>query len=123
MELEVSSTDSHEKKQTNYHLYRVPTETHRKKTLSFAEGFSLDLQQESHAAQCPLGGLLLGPEVEGPDEGGSSRLGLVNGAVVDIPQVLAVHGDGLDKDDRHGWSQFLEAGLGDHAGLHVPPRT
>ena len=83
----------------------------------------LDLEQEGHASQDPLGGLLLGLEVEGPHIGGAAGLGLVDGALVDVPRLLPVYGDGLDEDDRHGRCQLFEAGLCDHTGLRVPART
>lgn len=84
---------------------------------------SLDLQKDGHTTQNPLAGLFLGLQVEGPDEGGAACLGLVDGAGVHVPQVLAVHGDGLDEDDGHDGRQLLQTGLGDHAGLCVPTST
>ena len=68
---------------------------------------TLDLQQQRHATQDPLRWLLLALEVEGPHEGGSARLGLVDGTLVDVARVHAVDGDGLDEDDGHGGIQLL----------------
>ena len=84
---------------------------------------TLDLQKDGHSAQNPLAGLFLCLEVEGPDEGGAAGLGLVDGAGVHVPEVLSVHWDGLDEDDRHDWGQLLQTSLVDHARLHVPPST
>jgi len=83
----------------------------------------LDLEQESDASQHPRGRLLLGLEVERPDERLAALLRLVDGALVDVAHVLAVDRDRLDEDDRHQRRQFLEPRLGQHARLHVPARA
>ena len=81
---------------------------------------SLDLQQQGHTSQCPLGSLLFGLEVEGPDERGTALLGLVDGTLVDVPCILLVNGNSLDEDDRHVGGEFLEAGFRDQVGLRIP---
>ena len=79
------------------------------------------MEEERDPRQDPLGRLLLGLEVECPDVGGSALPRLVDRAVVEVPQLLLVLGDGLDEHDRHGWVQLLQPGLHDGPGGNVPP--
>ncbi len=50
----------------------------------------------------PPGWLLLGLEVERPDERGSAGPSLVNRTLVDVLCLLLVHRDGSDENDGHG---------------------
>jgi hypothetical protein len=50
--------------------------------------YPLDLQKDGHPTQNPLGRLLFGLEVEGPNEGRPSSLGLVDRAGIHVAQIL-----------------------------------
>lgn len=56
---------------------------------------TLDLEEQGDPSQDPLGRLLLGLEVEGPDVGGASLPGLVQWTLVQVPALSLVLGDGL----------------------------
>ena len=47
--------------------------------------------------------------------------GLVDGALVEVPDLLLVLGDGLDEHDGHAGVELLQLGLRDGAGVDVPP--
>ena len=84
---------------------------------------TLLLQEQPDSSQGPLGRLLLGLQVEGPDEGRSSLLRLVHRALVDVSHVRFVHRYGTGEDHRHDGGQFFEPGVSDHTRLRVPTRS
>ena len=72
-------------------------------------------QQESYPSYSPLGGLLLGLQVEGPDEGWAALARLVHRAIVHVLSLLPIHRDRLDEHDRHGWGELLQTRVRDNS--------
>ena len=64
--------------------------------------------------------MLLGFQVESPDERGASCACLVHRALVDVLCLLFVHRDGSDEDDRHGGGQVFQLRLLNEPSLGVP---
>ena len=86
-------------------------------------GDSLDTDQQADPRNDPFSGLLLGLQVEGPHERGTSSTCLIDRALIDILCLLLVDRDGSDEDNRHGRGQFLQSRFLHETGLGVPAST
>lgn len=84
------------------------------------DSLQLDLEEQCHGRQDPLGCLLLGLQVKGPDVGGTTDACFVHGTLIDVLGLHAVHRDGLDEDDGHGWRQLFQPRFGNDSDLGVP---
>ncbi len=79
-----------------------------------------DAEQQADPSDDPLGWLLLGLEVEGPDKRGATAPSLVYGTLVHILRLLLVDRDSLDEHDRHVRGKVFQVRLLDQTGLRVP---
>lgn len=78
------------------------------------------LEEQGDPGQGPFGRLVLCLQIERPDVGGAPGARLVNRALVHVPHVLLVLGDGSDVDDRHRREKLLRPAVDDYARLDVP---
>lgn len=77
----------------------------------------LDLEQQRHTSEHPLGRLVFSFKVESPDVGWASLAGFVDRTRVHTTDVLLVSWNGFDENDGHGRGQLLEPGVCDYPGL------
>lgn len=78
---------------------------------------ALDLQQQGHTSEHPLGRAFLRFEVKSPHVGWPSLACFVQRTRVHAPGILFVSRNGLDEHDRHGRGQLLEPGVRDYPTL------
>lgn len=78
---------------------------------------ALDLQQQGHTSEHPLGRVFLRFQVKSPHVGWPSLACFVQRTRVHAPGVLFVSRNGLDEHDRHGRGQLLEPGVRDYPAL------
>jgi len=73
----------------------------------------LHREKKCNASHHPFGRLFFGFQIEGPDVGWSSHLGLVNWAGIHVLQFLLVHSDCLDEDNWYCGSEVFHDTLTD----------
>lgn len=79
--------------------------------------FLLDLQEQSHSSQSPLGWALFGLQVKGPNIRGSPLARLVDRTLIHIPVFLLVDRNGSYEDDWHGWPELFQPRINNQARL------